>query len=84
MEVEAQPLLIEDDEKLASLMYDQASRKKSGLRPWVMAIATHCLVALLVLLVMAFFPWAGSLNHKLWDAEWRPELYCMSVNDRFA
>ena len=80
MEVEAQPLLIEDDEKLGSLMYDQGSRRKSRLWPWITAITTHCLVAIVVLLAVALSSEAGFQNYKLWNAESRPEPYCMFEN----
>lgn len=78
MEVEAQPLLIEDDEKLGSLMYAQRSKQASRLPSWAVAIMTHGLVALLVLFAVVFFPLAGSIScHKLGNARARPTLYCM-------
>lgn len=78
MEVEAQPLLIDDDEKLGSLMHTQRSRiKGSRLRSWAVPIMTHGLVALLVLLAVLFSPLAGSISyHELWNAKARPSLYC--------
>lgn len=78
MEVEAQPLLIEEDEKLGSLMYAQRPKKDSRLRSWVVAILTHGFVALLVLLAVIFSPVAGFIPyHELSNAKARPTLYCM-------
>lgn len=77
MEIEAERLLIEEDEKLGSLMYAQRSKKKSRLRSWVIAITTHSIVALVVLFAVAFSSKAGIHHHKLWNAEYRPELYSM-------
>lgn len=79
MEVEAQPLLLEDDdEKLTGLTFAPRStteRKHSRLRSWAVAITTHASVALLVLLAVTTF----SPVAELWNAaaRARPTLYCM-------
>ena len=80
MEVEAQPLLIEDDEKLCCPMETQRSKKLSRLRSWVVAITTHTVVALLVLVAaVPLLKVDVSSSTKLGDSKARPMLYCMSV-----
>ena len=78
MEVEAEPLLIDDDEKLGSLVHTRRSRTKgSRLRSWAVPIMTHGLVALLVFLAVVFSPLAGIMSyHELWNGKARTSLYC--------
>ena len=76
MEIEAHPLLHEDDKKAGSLDA-QRSKKDSRLRSWAVAIMTHGLVALLVLLAVIITPTAGFVSyHDLWNAKVRSKLYC--------
>ena len=84
MAVEAQPLLINDDEKFGSLMHTERSRTKgSRLRSWAVPIVTHGLVALLVLLAVGFSPLAGFISyHELWNVKARPSLYCIFEDGR--
>lgn len=77
METEAQPLLLEDDEKPDKLMYPQRSKKISRLRSWAVLITTHGVVALLVLLAVTLSPMADLVSHReLWNARARPTIYC--------
>ena len=65
-------------------MYAQRPKKNSGLRSWVMAITTHSIVAIVVLFAVGFSSKAGFHNHKPWNVESRPELYCMFEDGRYA
>lgn len=78
MEVEAQPLLIEDNEKLGSLIYAEPIKMDSRLRSWAVPITTHSFVALLVLIAVVFSPIPDLFAHQeLRHTEFRPTLYCM-------
>ena len=84
MEVEEQPLLIDDDEKLSRSMQTHCSRTKgSRLRSWALPMITHGLVALLVLLAVIFSPLASLTSfHELWKDKTKPSLHCMFEGGR--
>lgn len=77
-DAEAQPFLAEDNvgEKLDNFINVQRSKKISHLRSWMVSLATHGLVALLVLVAVNFFPWAGSVYFYVpSNAKSQPSLY---------
>ena len=84
MEIEAEPLLCNDDQKLGNSIHTQRlSTKGSRLWSWAVPLMTHGLVALLVLFAVSFSLLAGLLSHhELQSAKARPSLYCAFEDGR--
>ena len=80
MEVEAEPLLVDGNEKLDSPTHPPRLKQYSHTRSWAKAIATHTFIAILVLTLAISIPLPDFISPcRLRTTRAQPSLYCMFV-----